>query len=230
MSQPLLEKAMKRKNTKAQRAAVILACVVPFLLAAIALPALMSADEEEPLARLVHAGTTPTPVDVQPEVDLSTGAFDEVDANVIATSEDGDLAVDLALDDANYASGEPVRGVVHVTNHMLGDVHVPAAGEPNAALTIVVLDQDGMEMRRVTETGAEPLPRKTLLLKTGSRVDLPVTILARGEDPLPAGTFSAHVEFDADPVWKRLGLPVWTAPNGIVRSYPIFFTVAAAVE
>jgi hypothetical protein len=230
MSQPLLEKARKRKNTKAQRAAVILACVVPFLLAAIALPALMSGGEEEPLAPLVHTGVTPTPVNVQTDAELNTDDVDVVDPNIIVTSEDGDLAVDLALDDTNYASGEPVRGVVQVTNHMLGDVHVPAAGEPNAALTIVVLDHDGMEMRRVTETGAEPLPRKTVLLKSGTRVELPVTILARGEDPLPAGTFSAHVEFDADPVWKRLGLPVWTAPNGIVRSYPIFFTVAAAVE
>ena len=227
MSKPLLEKAAERKITRGQKVALGIACTVPLILTAVAMPAFLSADPEPaPTPR----GARPAP-HAAPAQPVEEGGLDDAPPEdvspTVKVSEDGDLAVELSLASDVFGAGEPIVSTVRVTNHGLTSLHLPAAREPNATLQVIVLDHEGMEVRRVVETGADPLPLRTVRVDSGAVVALPVTLVAKGETPLPAGTYSAQVEFEADPAWKRLGVPVWTSPNGSIRSYPVFFTVSA---
>lgn len=226
MSQPLLETATQRKITRGQKVALGIACTVPLLLTVVAIPAFMSNDpaaDSRPVSKPAIATVPVAPVQTP-----DTAVEDEPEAGpTIEVTEDGDLAVSLALPAKAYGAGEPIVATVTVTNHGTKSLHLPAAGEPDATLAIILLDDEGMEVRRVIERSSDPLPLRTVRVDSGVAVDLPVTVVAQGEEPLAAGTYSAQVEFDADPAWKRLGLPVWTAPHGTIRSYPVFFTVAA---
>jgi hypothetical protein len=226
MSQPLLERAAKRQITRGQKVALAIACTVPLLLTVVAIPAFMSGDAAQsahPTSKPAVAKMPTAPIEVtealpedEPETSLA-----------IVTSADGDLSIALSLSAKQFGAGEPIVARVRVTNHGLTGLHLPAAGEPNATLAVILLDHEGMEVRRVIERGSDPLPLRTVRIDSGASVGLPVSVIAQGEEPLPSGTYSAQVEFDADPAWKRLGLPVWTAPQGTIRSYPVFFTISA---
>jgi len=226
MSTPLLQQDVKHAQTKRQRALMVIACVLPVIFAAVAMPMFIGgSDEPEPApdaTQLAAAGATATAVDPVKELIDEP----EVDPDAIVASLDGDLAVALVLEAASLKAGQPLTAAVEYANHSMDDLHLPAAGEPNGTLAVVVLDAEGMEVRRIVEKGQDPLPGRTMVVATATRRTVPVTILARGEAPLAPGKYSAHVEFHADPHWKRLGLRTWSAPKGTIRSFPVFFEVA----
>jgi hypothetical protein len=80
-------------------------------------------------------------------------------------------------------------------------------------------------VRRVVETTTDPLPRRVTSLAPGAVFTLPQTLIGTGDEPLAAGRYALHAEFRVDPMWARLGLPVWTAPHGSLRSELVTLTI-----
>lgn len=149
----------------------------------------------------------------------------------VETSKDGDLAVAVKLRWQEYEAGDRILASVKYSNHTLKAVHVPAAGEPNPGLAIVVEDASGNEVRRVVESGkSDQLPRRLVKIESGYESEVRAVVLAEDETPLPPGTYSLYVELRPDPLLARLGLPVWTAPKGSVRSEPVPLTITAKAQ
>ena len=97
----------------------------------------------------------------------------------------------------------PIQARIHVRNLTLAPFHIPAAGEPQPTLTVVVSTEDGEEVRRVVEGASGGLTRRTALLESGERILLPLHIVAPGEEALPPGTYTAFAEYRTDPSWIR---------------------------
>lgn len=142
-------------------------------------------------------------------------------------SADGDLGIEVTVRFTEVPTGTSIPATVRFLNRSNREIHIPAAGEAHPTLALVLIDAEGREVRRVVETGADPLPRRTRLLVPGAVVSLPQTLVGRNDEPLPPGRYALHAEFRADPAWARLGLPVWTAPNGSLRSDLIKLTITA---
>lgn len=142
-------------------------------------------------------------------------------------SADGDLGIEVAVRFTEVPAGTSIPATVRFLNRSNHEIHIPAAGEAHPTLALVLIDAEGREVRRVVETGADPLPRRTRLLVPGAVVSLPQTLVGRNDEPLPPGRYALHAEFRADPAWARLGLPVWTAPNGSLRSDLVKLTITA---
>jgi len=153
---------------------------------------------------------------------------DETPKPVLETSADGDVEATLKLRFGSVETGERVQATVKVGNHSQADFFLPGPGEPNHGLAVVVQDADGAEVRRVVETtkGGQ-LPRRMIKVGAGFEAELPVMVVAEGEAPLAPGTYTAYVELRPDPRLPRIGLPVWTAPKGPVRSDTVKLVVTA---
>jgi hypothetical protein len=149
---------------------------------------------------------------------------------VIATSADGDLAVSMRLRWPQFETGDRVLAKVKFTNHSLRTVFLPAAGEPDQGFAVVVEDAEGREVRRVVEAAkGDQLPRRMAKIESATEVEYPVTIIAEDEAPLAPGTYTAYAELRPDPRLARVGLPLWKAPKGPIRSASVQFVVAAKV-
>lgn len=141
---------------------------------------------------------------------------------VIETSPDGDLSLAMKFRWSEFEVGDRVLAKVKFSNHSEHTIYVPAAGEANPGLAIVVEDAEGNEVRRVVESAKnDQLPRRLARIPAGTEVSIPVTLIDENETPLEPGTYSAHVEMKADPRLVRLGVAVWTAPKGTVLSEPV---------
>jgi hypothetical protein len=183
----------------------------------------------------------PTPVDPKagpvstsrpPDRRKKTGFFDgpeKAPVNAaIATSPDGDLALSMKLRWTEFETGDRVLAKVKFSNHSERSVFVPAAGEPNPGLAIVIEDAEGNEVRRVVESAkGDQFPRRLTRVAAGAEVSIPVTLIDENETTLEPGTYAAHVEMKADPRLVRLGVPVWMAPKGTVLSEPVPLVVKA---
>ncbi len=224
--------ALHREQARRQRTKKVIACALPLIAVAIAIPRFMGGGSEgdeavapavaSPAARAAAAD----PVDAYRPLELKETPKRVVQepppATTVPVAKDGDLTVSLAFRWKSFETGERVTARIALQNHSPHMVHVPAPGEPDAGLAIVVRDSEGREVRRVVEAARDqPLPRRTLRLVSGGEVAIPVTVVAEDETPLPPGEYTAYVEFRPDPVLQRLGLPVWTAPNGPIHSDPI---------
>ena len=147
---------------------------------------------------------------------------------VIETSADGDLAVSMRLRWPQFETGERVLAKVKFTNHSLRTVFLPAAGEPDQGFAVVVEDGEGREVRRVVEAAkGDQLPRRMARIESATEVEFPVTIIAEDETALAPGTYTVYAELRPDPRLARVGLPVWTAPKGPIRSASVQFVIAA---
>jgi len=134
-------------------------------------------------------------------------------------SKDGDVEATLKFRFAKVETGERVLAIVKLGNRSERDVWFPAAGEPNAGLAIVVQDAEGNEVRHVVEVAkGDQLPRRVAKLAAGFEIEIPILVVADGEAPLAPGTYSAYAELRPDAHLARTGLPLWTAPKGLVRS------------
>ena len=165
-----------------------------------------------------------------PEVHVTDMVEDEVVAPkvVIETSADRDIALSMKLRWPQFETGDRVLAKVKFTNHSLRTVYVPDAGEPDMGFAVVVEDSDGREVRRVVEAArADQLPRRMARIAPATAVDFPVTIVAEDEAPLAPGTYTAYAELKPDPRLARVGLPLWTAPKGPIRSASVPLVVAA---
>ncbi|MCE9634468.1 MAG: hypothetical protein K8T90_02080 [Planctomycetes bacterium] len=151
----------------------------------------------------------------------------QIEPRVVTTSADGDLVVELELRWPSALSGTSVPATVHFVNTSLKPFHLPAPGEPHPTLSIVVLDGGGNEVRRVVESGPDPYPRRTTLVASGASMDLPALVVGTADLALPPGEYTVHAELRADPVWARLGLPMWKGPNGPARSLQMPLTITA---
>jgi hypothetical protein len=155
------------------------------------------------------------PEDVAPTATLETAA-------------DGDVEASLKLRFSNVETGERVKATVKIGNRSQSDFYVPGPGEPNHGLAVVVQDADGAEVRRVVETAkGGQLPRSMVKVVSGTAIELPILVVGEDETPLAPGTYSAYVELRPDPRLPRLGLPLWTAPKGPVRSDTVTLVVTA---
>lgn len=149
----------------------------------------------------------------------------------VPTSPDGDLAVALKFRWTEFEAGDRILAKVKFSNHSERNLYVPAAGEANPGLAIVIEDAEGNEVRRVVESAKyDQLPRRLARVAAGAEVSVPVTLIDENETPLEPGTYSAHVEMKADPRMVRLGVNVWTAPKGTVMSEPVELVVRPRPE
>jgi hypothetical protein len=147
---------------------------------------------------------------------------------VIETSADGDIALSMKLRWPQFEAGDRVLAKVKFTNHSLRTVYLPDAGEPDQGFAVVVEDGDGREVRRIVETAkGDQLPRRMAKIDSATEVEFPVTIVAEDETPLAPGTYTAYAELRPDPRLARLGLPLWTAPKGPIRSASVQLVVTA---
>jgi hypothetical protein len=226
-------------------ALVVVGIVVPLAAAVFAVPRLMSADNDDVLVApqgpaAVVAATRPrgsadgsarevedalAHVAPQPVAEPRSAPAAAPVATPVEVTEDGDLVLVVELPWRSFAAGSRVHATVRVRNHSLHDVHLPAAGEAHPTLALVVVDAEGREVRRVVESGSDELPTQTVLVRSGGTAELPLAIVADGEGGLEPGEYTAYAEMDADPRWRRLGLPVWTAPNGVLCSRTVHFSV-----
>ncbi|MCG3135854.1 MAG: hypothetical protein HMLKMBBP_03626 [Planctomycetes bacterium] len=189
-------------------------------------PAEGGAAAAQPSAPASDAPREPAPARPAPSGDARPAApHGASDGDTVTTSEGGDLSIELRTRHADVPSGAAFTGKIRIANHGTTPVHLPAEGEPRPTLAIVIVDSEGAEVRRVVESGANPFPRRTHAVAPGAVWTLPVTIVAAGDDPLPPGRYSIHAELRADPMWKRLGLPTWTAPKGALRSELVWMTI-----
>ncbi len=252
MSSTRLPKNAPKPRVKGEgrrRALTVIAIALPVVLLVVAIPSLMQIAEnaEAPVAQVPDpTGKQPTEAaaatadgdeygdsDEYEDGDEYEDEYEDGDEHedeeepleLVETVAGGDLAIRLELPRTTALTGMAVRGEVRVANSGEETVHIPAAGEAQPTLTIIVLDSEGAEVRRVVESGLDTLPRNTTALEGGHVTRLPVALVETEDDPLPPGEYSAHVEFDAHPHWKRLGLNVWTAPSGALRSDRVRFTV-----
>jgi hypothetical protein len=149
----------------------------------------------------------------------------------VETSQDGDLGASLKFRWSQFESGDRILAKVKFSNHSLAAMHIPASGEPNTGLAVVVEDADGKEVRRIVEAGKEQqLPRRLIKLMPGFETENSVVLVAEDEKPLAPGTYNVYVEMRADPILQRLGLSVWKAPKGPVRSEPVPLVVTARAQ
>ena len=145
----------------------------------------------------------------------------------IPTSAEGDLVLEVKLRWQRVAAGSSLPATVRVGNASLQPFQVPAPGEPHPTLALVVLDAEGHEVRRVVEFGPDPYPRRTSLVAPGAAVDLQALVLSSDDAPLPPGEYTVYAEMKRDPAWARLGMPMWKAPKGSVRSLQEPVTIVA---
>lgn len=148
----------------------------------------------------------------------------------VKTSADGDLVVELALRWPSAVSGTSVPATVRLVNTSLKAFQLPSAGEPHPTLAVVVLDREGNEVRRVVESGPDPYPRRTTLVASGASMELPTLVVGATDAALAPGEYTVHAELRADPVWARLGLPMWKAPYGPARSLQMPLSITAKPE
>ena len=198
---------------------------------AFAVPRMFDAPSPEPLvARVAAVPAGPRPSAPQTAAPSAASATKAAPKPVVV-EEAGDLAVELAFRWPEVETGERIQAKVRYTNHGKNAVYVPAAGEPNQLLAIVIEDGESNEVRRVTEAGdGETLPRRLLRVDSGTTVDVPVMLVDEGEKPLPPGSYVVRVEMKADPRLARLGMPTWSAPNGPVASAAVPLVVKPASE
>lgn len=171
--------------------------------------------------------TPPAPVDPPPPAHVDPAPAAAPQTKLIPTSADGDLVLDVKLRWQRVVTGSNLPATVRVGNGSTSPFQVPAAGEPHPTLALVVLDAEGHEVRRVVESGPDPYPRRTALVKPGESVELQALVLSSDDDPLPPGEYTVYAEMRRDPAWTRLGLPMWTAPKGAARSLQEPLTVVA---
>lgn len=217
-----------RRTSGLSRVAVVatISLVVVGIGVAIALPRFMSADSEETELPPVAASA---PVAARAEPAAAKPA-EAAPAPVIATSAEGDLVLELKLRWSEVVSGSTLPAAVRCVNTGLKPFELPAPGEPHPTLALVVLDAEGHEVRRVVETGPDAYPRRTATVQSGSAMELPVRVLAGDDAALEPGTYTVYAEMRMDPAWSRLGIPLWTAPNGPVRSAQETLTITARPE
>jgi hypothetical protein len=145
---------------------------------------------------------------------------------VLETSADGDVDASIKLRFASVETGERVQATVKLGNRSQSDFYLPGPGEPNHGLAVIVQDAEGAEVRRVVETAKNgQLPRRVAKVGAGFEIELPILVVGEDETPLPPGTYTAYVELRPDPRLSRLGLPLWTAPKGPVRSDTVTLVV-----
>lgn len=150
---------------------------------------------------------------------------------VLDTSADGDVDASIKLRFASVETGERVQATVKLGNRSQTDFYLPAPGEPNHGLAVIVQDAEGAEVRHVVETATGgALPRRVAKLGAGFEIELPILVVGENETPLPPGTYTAYVELRPDPRLPRLGLPLWTAPKGPVRSDTVTLVVTAKTK
>ena len=207
--------------------AALLACL------AFAVPRMFSAPSPEPVVARVAAKPAgprpPTPVAAAASA-LGAGLAKSAPAvKPVVVEEAGDLAVSLTFRWPEFDSGDRVLAKVRYTNHSKSAVYVPAPGEPNQTLAIVIEDGEANEVRRVVEAGdGEALPRRLLRVDSGTTVDVPVTLVDEGEKPLAPGTYNVRVEMKPDPRLARLGMATWSAPHGPVSSASVELVIKPA--
>lgn len=165
--------------------------------------------------------------DTSGEAEIDEPVVKAPPSETVSFSDGGDLGIEVTVRFAEVPTGTSIPATVRFLNRSNREIHIPAAGEAHPTLALVLIDADGREVRRVVETGADPLPRRTRLLAPGAVYSLPQTLVGRNDDPLAPGRYALHAEFRADPAWARLGLPVWAAPNGSLRSDLIKLTITA---
>lgn len=188
----------------------------------------------EPPVPPAQAPAGPAPVRVP-----DTGAPRDRDAapeprTVAAAAEtapkDGDLVLEIGLRWKEAAPGTTIPAVLRLRNKGSAAFHLPAAGEAHPTLSLVVLDSEGRVVRRIAETSADPCPRRTTLLRPSGALELPVVVVAGEDQPLAPGEYTVYAELRHDPVWDRLGIPMWREPSGVARSLQEPFTVTAKSE
>jgi hypothetical protein len=136
----------------------------------------------------------------------------------VTASAGGDLTLEVTPRVSTVVAGASVSATVRFANAGLEAFQLPAAGEPHPTLALVILDAEANEVRRVVESGPDPYPRRTTILGPGSALDVQVMLVSPEDAPLPPGDYTIYAEFRRDPAWARLGLPMWSAPKGAVRS------------
>jgi hypothetical protein len=229
-----------RDFLKSRKALLVLAAVA-IVAVGMALPRLFATfgevdvnavpkSQAAPPRQSIFAGREQPKPPEKPKLDVS--AFQAPAGKpTVDTSKTGDLAVTLALRWPEFQTGERVLAKVKFSNHSTGAIHLPAPLEPNPGLAIVVQDAEGREVRRIVETGkGSELPHKLIKLAAGCEAQIQVVVVAEEETPLEPGKYTAWVEMTRDPLLPRLGLPVWTAPNGPIRSESVAFDVTAKTQ
>jgi hypothetical protein len=223
-----------------RRTVLIVSCIAVACASAVAVPKFLPSDDADDLlpgdtaSLLASLPAKPSPAGQHSDAD-PTVAGEVVAApapvRVVATSKDGDLAVSIKLRWARFETGDRVLAKATFTNHSLREVWLPAAGEPSQGLAVVVRDAQGEEVRRVVEAPkGDQLPRSMAKLAAGASIEVPIVVVAEGESPLAPGTYSAHAELRPDPRLARLGLPLWTAPHGPLRSETVALVVTPATK
>lgn len=229
----MAKKASQTEKRPVDRSRVKLAIVGAVTLAclAFAVPRMFDAPSPEPVvARVASVAAGPRPAAAKSAAP-SAAATAKAAPKPVVVQEAGDLAVELAFRWPEVETGERIQAKVRYTNHGKSDVYVPAAGEPNQLLAIVIEDGESNEVRRVVEAGdGEALPRRLLRVASGTTVDVPFMLVDEGEKPLPPGSYVVRVELKADPRLARLGMPTWSAPNGPVASAAVPLVVKPATE
>lgn len=228
------------------RVKLALYAAVPLVLAVMAIPGLFGSEEVAPIVFdpnkplvLIREGppkAAPKPAsrrsDPPPEAKPVMGSLERAKpvAAAFPVSEDGDLVLEVSFRWDTFAHGASVPATVRFGNTSPKEFHLPASGEPHPTLSLVVLDSEGREVRRVVESSVDPYPRRTAWLAPGAALDVPIRVVDLEDAPLPAGEYTVYAEFRPDPAWTRLGLNFWSAPHGPVRSAQESFTVLARTE
>lgn len=217
---------------------IVVAMCAGLIGATLAVPKLMSPDADDawpteataaaPTGRTPEASAPVTAPEPTAEVDDVVDEDLVLPDPIVPTTTDGDLSVELSVEATTHAFGAPVKSRVSLINHDDEAFHVPAEGEPQPHMEVVVVDAEGNEVRRIAEEGDGAMPTHTVRIDPGHRRHFSVDVVAEGEDPLPLGQYAVHVEFDSSPVWRRLGLRTWQATNGRLRSPAVLIEVVAA--
>lgn len=214
-----------------RRALIVLATVVPALSAAIALPRLVDVDEGLLDPVLLSDAVTGARASADAANTDASGS-DEFEEPIAKAPElgphaGGDLRLALGMRRTSYPAGAIVRARLTLLNHSLDTVHVPAPGEPQPTLRIVILDAAGETVRTIVEDADDPMPRRTCRLASGGQIEWDVDVVAAGEAPLEPGTYRLAAVYDASPAWQRTGLDMWTAPGGSVRADQFSFEITS---
>jgi hypothetical protein len=236
------------KPSAGERAKFYLGAAVPLVLLALAIPTWLGDEESNTLPPvptgplvLIRVGPQPgpaatapatsrTPVEKAPEAYIPTPQADTPYVAVFPVTPDGDLVLQVSFRWPAFAHGALVPASVRFGNTGPADFHLPAAAEPHPTLAVVVLDADGREVRRIVESSVDPYPRRTIRMRPGAALDIPLKVVDVEDEPLPPGEYTVYAEFRPDPAWTRLGLPFWKAPHGPVRSSQEPFTVLPRTE
>jgi hypothetical protein len=207
---------------------LVIALVVAVVAAAVAVPKLVSsfADSDSPAlaappkpAAAVESGEDASPEKPAEKPNEEAPAPPQAPKPTVETSETGEIEPVVKLRWSQFESGDRILATVKFANRSKKDVFLPASGEPNPGLAMVVVSSEGDEVRRVVESGkGDQLPRRLVKLASGFEIEIPLVVVAEDETPLPPGTYSIFAELRPDPRFVRLGLPVWKAAHGSVRS------------